>query len=424
MPLKLEVKSLEHKGKSLSGDEKMKEQNRIRQIAFKVRQKMPKDYDSFCKVAEHLVKNAHRYKKLENAEEVGNEFLFKVKNEEMSPEIKKENLSCDEQKATDIVNSAIKLEESGDPCKDANKMLREIKALKGQNRLTEQQECVRKLKEKVDSYRDISKTTGIPLKTVHDWCSVSRECKHKGTERANLKKEEFRNFWMQDTITYSHPGKRFANKKFLIHTWDELHKRYVQQPEFHQHGMISKTTMRGYKPKCILLSGKTPVNQCLCDHCENINLIIRALVARGLKNVPSNKYNCLDSTFCSIRNGQFGTSYSFAPKACIRRTCSNCGVQKLRDMIETNKCNQELLKTNKTLTWHRWQIVEGKSSPMKQEIKGTLRSAVNEFLTIVKDLSAHLFRANWNRNVFQYLRSNLMEGCVLQVLDFAMNFNN
>ena len=40
-----------------------KEKNHIRQLAFKAREKMPKDYKSFCLVAEHLFRNVHRYKK-------------------------------------------------------------------------------------------------------------------------------------------------------------------------------------------------------------------------------------------------------------------------------------------------------------------------------------------------------------------------
>ena len=49
---------------------------------------------------------------------------------------------------------------------------------------------------------------------------------------------------------------------------------------------------------------------------------------------------------------------------------------------------------------------------------------MNEFVDIVQDISQHLFRANWNWNVFQYIRNNLNVSYILQVLDFAMNFNN
>ena len=58
-------------------------------MAFKARDKMPKDYDSFCKVAEHLVRNAHRY----YSERGINQSNVKEPNEEsctLSTNIKKE----------------------------------------------------------------------------------------------------------------------------------------------------------------------------------------------------------------------------------------------------------------------------------------------------------------------------------------------
>ena len=149
--------------------------------------------------------------------------------------------------------------------------------------------------------------------------------------------------------------------------------------------------MRSYRPKEIRLSGQTPVNQCLCDYCENCDLLICALIAVGLKNIPSNKYKCLDSTFCDLREGQFGTSYTFAAKKCIQRQCTDCGTAKLRSIIDESNSDLLTLKNNSHVTWHRWQVVEGKSGPMKTQVRGTLRAAVNEFLEVIQDLSSHLF---------------------------------
>ena len=53
-----------------------------------------------------------------------------------------------------------------------------------------------------------------------------------------------------------------------------------------------------------------------------------------------------------------------------------------------------------------------------------MRRAVNEFLDIVDGISDHLFRANWNRNIFDYIKGHLQRGYILQVMDFAMNYNN
>ena len=52
----------------LSTEEKVRQQNRIRQMAFKARQILPKDFKSFCLVAAHLIKNAHRYFKVDSSD--------------------------------------------------------------------------------------------------------------------------------------------------------------------------------------------------------------------------------------------------------------------------------------------------------------------------------------------------------------------
>ena len=86
--------------------------------------------------------------------------------------------------------------------------------------------------------------------------------------------------------------------------------------------------------------------------------------------------------------------------------------------------NTDLLQLNRQIHWHQWKLVDGKSAPQKCEMKGSLRKAVNEFLEVVEDISKHPFRAYWHRNVFDYIKGHLHNGYLLQVMDFAMNFNN
>ena len=395
--VKLDVKS-----NRMSAEEKVKEQNRIRKMAMRAREKLPKYYKSFCLVTAHLVKNAHRYYPEE-----------KVKNDKMK----------DEEKCTTNQEQSGDGDQCPDPCKEVNQWLREIWTLKKQNRIREQQDFVTKLKAKHGSYQSLNRISGVPLKTIHCWCSIPKNCEHKGTVRAQMKHEEFTNFLMQDTISYSDPCKKFSGKKFLMYTWDEIYKRYQQQKDFHKHGLISRTAMQMYKSKYILLSGATPANHCLCDICENCDLLRKALLAAGLKQIPAKKYQCTDATLCSVRQGKFGTDYFFPPIKCVDWQCMECGVSKLKALIECES-NAKLLKLNNRVTWHRWQKVEGHSVPRKLEIKGSLRAAVNEFLDVVKDISDHLFRANWHRNVFQYIKAHLLVGYLLQVMDFVMNFSN
>ena len=165
-----------------------------------------------------------------------------------------------------------------------------------------------------------------------------------------------------------------------------------------------------------------PLNQCLCDLCDNLELLRRALVAVGVKGIPPNKYDILDSTTCDVWHSQYDTSYKFSMYKCITRNCAHCGKNKLGDIVKS--LNTEVIRMNKALTWHRWQLIQGRSVPQKCPIRGTLQSGVNEFLDIVEQISEHLFRANWNFSIFQYIKKNLKVGYVLQVLDFTMNFNN
>ena len=393
--------------RGMSAEEKVKEQNRIRQLAFKAREKMPKDHKSFCLVAAHLIRNAHRYF-------ISEEIDPDIK-KELDVEIKKENKS--------EYGSQMKIENSDEECREVNKVLRQIRTLKRQNRIREQQMLIEKLKSQQGSYRKIAKITGIALKTVHEWCAEPKSREHRGTIRKNLKQEAFINFVMQDTVTYSHPCKRYSGKRFLMGTLEETYQKYLQQPAYHKNGILSRTRMRMLKPKYILLSGQIPLNQCLCDYCENCDLMLKALVAAGVKGVPRNKYSAIDITLCDIRLGQFGTDYEFCSHTCISRGCNQCGTDKLKIVI--TDLNSELLKLNKPISWHKWMKVDGKAHK-KCPIKKPLKTAINEFMGIIHNLSEHLFRANWHRNVFQFIKSTLSStrGYLLQVMDFAMNFSN
>ena len=104
------------------------------------------------------------------------------------------------------------------------------------------------------------------------------------------------------------------------------------------------------------------------------------------------------------------------------RECDLCGTDKVKHAIKHQ--NEVLLKSNIQMQWHKWQVVEGKLAPQKCRLKGTVRKAMTEFLTQVDDISDHLFRANWHCCVFDYIKSNMKNGYVLQVMDFAMKFNN
>ena len=61
---------------------------------------------------------------------------------------------------------------------------------------------------------------------------------------------------------------------------------------------------------------------------------------------------------------------------------------------------------------------------LKNLKKDKLVSALAYFFSLVDKIAMHLFRANWNRNLLQFIRDNLEEGLIVLVQDFAMNYNN
>ena len=384
---------------AMSTQERSRLQTRVRQWALKARAGFPKDdHGLFCLVAAHLLKNAHRYFCLKEPSDLQMRVLEgKILSETTRQKVIEE-------------------------FKEANRKLRVIGDLKCKNRITEQQNLVDELKGNYHTYRNLASMSGISLKTVHSWCTLPKEKKHKGTELSKLRRQEFEEFLKQDSISFCHPSKKYSGKRFLRDTFEVIRSKYLQQTEFHKYGIISMSTMKHYRPSNFLLCGHTPLDQCLCDRCENCEQLLRSLHALGLKNIPSNRYAAINSVVCTSRILQRGSKFSFPHISCINGLCSECGESKLREIINEN--NTEILTQNRTITWRKWMKKPEKTAHEKIQIRGTVKQAVTELLEIVKPLKSHIFRSNWNRNLFDYMKTNLRPGYIVQIFDFAMNFRN
>ena len=373
--------------------------NRVRQWSLKARESLPKDdHGLFCLVVGHLLKNAHRYFKLDGVSDFQHHIL-------------------EEKSISDITRQKIM-----DDFKNANQKIREIGHLKCKNRLAEQQECVSQLKKSFHSLRNISFMSGVSLKTIHNWCSLPKGKIHKSTALSKMRKQEFENFLLQDSMSFAHPSKKFAGKRFLRDTLEVTRRRYLQQPEFHTNGIISLSSMKAYRPKYIMLCRDTPLDQCLCDKCDNCEQLLKTLIGLGVKSVPPNRYVAVDTVICDHREKQAGSEFSFPKLECILGACDLCGESILDELIRSS--NENTLSTNRNITWHKWLTPPGKSVPVKCTVKGTFRHALDELLDTLRSLKAHLFCANWNRNIFENVRKTLQIGHVVQIIDFAMNYRN
>ena len=83
-------------------------------------------------------------------------------------------------------------------------------------------------------------------------------------------------------------------------------------------------------------------------------------------------------------------------------------------------------KQDRDISWCKWISRNGKSAPDKCQINGSLKQGIgiDELMEIVSNLKAHIFRSNWHRNLFEYIRRNMLSGYVVQIFDFAMNYRN
>ena len=226
------------------------------------------------------------------------------------------------------------------------------------------------LKEDYQSYRKMAFLSGISVKTIHGWCAEPKDKIHKSKEMSNLRRKKFENFLLQDTISFAHPCKKYAGKHFLRDMLEVTRTKYLQQSEFHKNGIISMSCMKQYHPSYIMLCGKIPLDQCLCDKCENCEQLLKALTAVGMKNVPSNRYAAVDAVVCADRVEESRTRFSYARKECLFGSCANCGELLLEENLRNS--NLELFCENKNMTWRKWTVPSGRLASEKCQIKGTI----------------------------------------------------
>ena len=107
-------------------------------------------------VTTHLAKNAHHYW------DIDKDTANKIKLE-AEAEVRKKKSKTN------------KMDTAAEQCIEVQRTLHEIRMLKRQNRIHEQQDLVAKVRTKFPTYRELSKASRIALKTVHEWCSLPKE---------------------------------------------------------------------------------------------------------------------------------------------------------------------------------------------------------------------------------------------------------
>ena len=383
---------------NLSVAERNKLDNRIRQWAHRCKKYLPSKHVLFVLLMAHLLRNAHTYFDLDQPSDIQCKVL--------------ESKCISDETKEKIVSEY----------KCANKKVREIKDMKGHNRVQEQKEKVIALKEQYGTVKNIANISGIPRNTVMKWCTSPKQSIKRRVELSQLRRDEYEQFLLQDNISFEHPCKKYAGRRYLRNTIKEIRKIYLDQPQYHKYGILSETRMKDFKPAYIKLCSRTPMESCLCEDCENCKKIIKALLAIGLKCIPSNRFQGIRAIMCPDRYLQIGTTYKFPRMECMNGTCNDCGIKTLyEDILKENK---DIINQHKTVTWKKWATLPGRKSPDIVHVRGMIIQAVEYLTAVLKNMTLHIFRSNWNRNWFDYIRDNLIVGLLAQIFDFSMNFRN
>ena len=109
---------------------------------------------------------------------------------------------------------------------------------------------------------------------------------------------------------------------------------------------------------------------------------------------------------------------------CIQRKCNLCGTQGVLAMLL--KENPGIDKDQEKITHRRWKYVEkekGKKLDIVDEV-ATKSKLLSQYISDLQFMSLHMFNWKWHDQQFQYIKDNLQESHLLQVLDFAQNFMN
>ena len=188
------------------------------------------------------------------------------------------------------------------------------------------------------------------------------------------------------------------------------------------------------KPENVYSVGKIPENHCCCRLCQNFHLDKVAINEAKIKGIGNTTTDIILGSLCPVTDTDGGVVADYGYYDCISRDCKKCGKKKTFSSIYKQKvlaANPEIKNNQQLFKWKRWEMTvcqskEGKE--IKRLDKFTKQTTILEFLEYFikdsKDMALHLFNWKWHDTQFNYIKSTLKPGMLLQVLDFAQNYMN
>ena len=172
-----------------------------------------------------------------------------------------------------------------------------------------------------------------------------------------------------------------------------------------------------------------PYEICACRHCLNCRYKADTLLSHGLKSLSRKHIPNLMHTYC-VPDDPIGPDEKrsiFSYKIdCIQRTCDDCGVHLLRDLILNHEENKNV-DFDKKATYRVYEDVRAgdpgkKSKTTRNMVTCSLREILERYLKDLHDISCHIFTWVWQGSQFEEYKKNLHDGEVLMCADFSQNW--
>lgn len=109
-------------------------------------------------------------------------------------------------------------------------------------------------------------------------------------------------FTVRMDVSTTLPFKRHAGNFYLKMTIDRAHGKYVEEVLILGHRALSLSAFRKCIPKEVKVMKKTPYKDCACIHCSNFALLIDALIASKMPDIPSSVHRNILKSMCQPKS--------------------------------------------------------------------------------------------------------------------------
>lgn len=248
-----------------------------------------------------------------------------------------------------------------------------------------------------------------------------REKKERGIGEAN--KQVIREFYCRNDVSTVYPTQWKSMKRSgPIHVLKQGGKKaYSIFKQEYPDISVSFSSFWSLRPKIVKMQSAGRWLQCLCDTCDNIEMLLKSIkgsFAYSSLAIPDQfltKFTLVAATLCEPKVSRL---------TCLNRDCEKCGVKSIRDAIKvwTNQ------GADNSLSWQKWESInatyEGRS--IKRLVRNTYTTtrlkAGEELISQLGSYATHCDNYFMQLNSYQQMIKSFSNHECVVVMDFAENF--